>query len=304
MFILPFIQHMSTIGTIIRPYKPSVRWLVRQWSGTILQFVWKDVLLITLLTALFGIIVSASTDDWTPDAENDLILQLDLIYGWWQLTLGLTSFVTTFFLGASFSFWRNFYGETRVIQGRFNDVSSITASTAADTIEGQQALADIARLINLLHLMAWGSLLERFSCIQTPEGISYLLSKKLITSSEYSSLNKVLERGLGAWQATYTWLLGRLSLAVKRGEITADISAMNVVYEKMTNIRGTIAGLGDLYDGRMPLAYVHFVNMLVSVTLIVSPFALFPQYWFWSIVAVGVLCLFYRGIFVLSMVRV
>ena len=256
-----------------------------------------------LLTALFGIIVSASTDDWTPDAENDLILQLDLIYGWWQLTLGLTSFVTTFFLGASFSFWRNFYNETRIVQGRFNDVSSITASTAADTIEGQQALSDIARLISLLHLMAWGSLLERFSCIQTPEGISYLLSKKLITSSEYSSLNKVLDRGLGAWQATYTWLLGRLSLAVKRGEITADISAMNVVYEKMTNFRGSIAGLGDLYDGRMPLAYVHFVNMLVSVTLVVSPFALFPQYWFWSIIAVGVLCLFYRGIFVLSMVR-
>ena len=295
---------MSTVGTIIRPYKPSVGWLVRQWSGTILQFVWKDVILIMLLTALFGIIVSASTDDWTPDAENDLILQLDLIYGWWQLTLGLTSFVTTFFLGASFSFWRNFYNETRIIQGRFNDVSSITASTAADTIEGQQALSDIARLISLLHLMAWGSLLERFSCIQNPEGISYLLSKKLITSSEYSSLNKVLDRGLGAWQATYTWLLGRLSLAVKRGEITADISAMNVVYEKMTNIRGTIAGLGDLYDGRMPLAYVHFVNMLVSVTLVVAPFALFPQYWFWSIVAVGVLCLFYRGIFVLSMVRV
>ena len=51
----------------------------------------------------------------------------------------------------------------------------------------------------------------------------------------------------------------------------------------------------------VPLAYVHFVNLLVGVLIMVSPVALFPLYSWWSIVAVGFITVFYDGIFKLSM---
>jgi len=39
------------------------------------------------------------------------------------------------------------------------------------------------------------------------------------------------------------------------------------------------------------------------VVILVAPIALFPEFWFWSAIAVGIITLFYVGIFKLSMVR-
>ena len=52
---------------------------------------------------------------------------------------------------------------------------------------------------------------------------------------------------------------------------------------------------------RMPLSYVHFVNMLVSTLILLSPVALFPVLYYWSIPAVGILALFYKGVFRLDL---
>ncbi|KAL7534067.1 hypothetical protein ACHAXR_006951 [Thalassiosira sp. AJA248-18] len=56
-----------------------------------------------------------------------------------------------------------------------------------------------------------------------------------------------------------------------------------------------------MYDGRSPLAYVHFVNLLVDVLVFVSPIALYSSYWLWSIIGVGIVTMFYKGIFELSL---
>jgi len=37
------------------------------------------------------------------------------------------------------------------------------------------------------------------------------------------------------------------------------------------------------------------------VVILVAPIALFPEFWFWSAIAVGIITLFYVGIFKLSM---
>ena len=64
-----------------------------------------------------------------------------------------------------------------------------------------------------------------------------------------------------------TWLLSRIVLAVERGDLGADNAAMICMYDKITALRGTLATLSDMYDGRMPLAYVHFVNLLVEALI-------------------------------------
>jgi len=216
--------------------------------------------------------------------------------------------VSTFFLSEAYKFWNRFYWTTRGIQGRFNDISLFLASTAnRDENDGgltegaEETLDDIARIQRLLHQFFWCSVVKRFKCLLTPQGISYLSSKKMLTQSEFVSLIEVGENSLGAHHACMTWLTSRISIAVERGDIKPDQAAMMTIYDKIANLRMLMARLPDMYDGRMPLAYIHFVHLLVHILLLVSPIALFPRYWFWSVIAVGILTLFYNGIFKLSM---
>jgi len=294
-------------GTIIRPYKPSGFWVCRQWSGTVLQYVWPHTLAMMVLTAMFGLAISYFVGDLSPYAEHQLLDQLELIAGWWTKLSPLTTFVSTFFLAEAFKFWKRFYWTTRGIQGKLNDISMVLASNVSrdkrgkPTEEAVAALDDVARIQTLLHKLFWCTVVQRFKCLLSPEGISYLLSKKLITPNEYTSLIEVGENSLGAYHASLTWLIARVELAVKRGETDASQAGMTVFYDKVTHLRTLMARIPDMYDGRMPLAYIHFVHLLVHVLILVSPVALFPLYWFWSVIAVGILSTFYFGIYKLSL---
>jgi hypothetical protein len=60
-------------------------------------------------------------------------------------------------------------------------------------------------------------------------------------------------------------------VAKKRGDIGAEDW---IIFEKIMNMRGTMGTIDDMYDGRMPLAYLHFVNMMCLVVVIGAPIAL------------------------------
>ena len=113
--------------------------------------------------------------------------------------------------------------------------------------------------------------MKRFGCLLSPEGFSYLLSRKLITQNgkcalslfvgelysynadlitlsratiatqEYASLIEVGENSLGGHHASMTWLVSRVVLAVRRREINADQAAMTAFYDKVTNLRMLMA---------------------------------------------------------------
>jgi len=262
-------------GSIIRPYQPESLWLWKQWRGTVLQYVWRWVLGMMIFTALIGIVVSLAVGDWAlHDIESYdyyLLDQLRLIGGMWERLTTFLTFVLSFFLSEAFKFWKRFYWTTRGIQGRFNDLSLVLASNAARNDDDGKltegaiaALDDIARLQKLMHQLFWCSVVKRFRCLLSPEGISYLLSQKLITLDEYASLIEVGEHKLGAHHACQTWLLVRVNLAVKKGDINNNsvVAFYNIFYDKLTNLRMLMARIPDMYDGRMPLAYVHFVNLL------------------------------------------
>lgn len=294
-------------GTIIRPYKGSSRWLWRRWSGTILQYVWKDVLGMMVFTAIIGgffqwVRGSESLEDF----EDHIINQFKLIGGWWGLLSPLTTFVSTFFLGEAFKFWNKFYWTSRALQGRFNDISLLLASNARHNTNGDinetalEALDDISRLMTLLHQLHWCSIVGRFKCLLAPEGISYLRSRNLLSKSEYKSMLQMGVKSVGGHHASMTWLTSRISLACKRGEIDLDQPTMITLYVKITDLRALMGRLQDMYDGRMPLAYIHFVHMLVNIFVLLSPISLFEAYSFWSVLIVGLITMFYKGIFVLS----
>lgn len=53
-------------------------------------------------------------------------------------------------------------------------------------------------------------------------------------------------------------------------------------------------------DGRIPIVYAHFVQLIVDIFLALAPFALYCELGFWSIPAVGILNIFYSGMLDLS----
>lgn len=208
------------------------------------------------------------------------------------------------------------------------------------TTGAAKALDDIARRGRLLHQLFWCTIVNRYSNLLSPTGFSYLRSTKIISQDEYEALIQVDDNGLSAWPAAMLWWVSTISKAVKRGDIEADVATMTAVYGKsfdicsllllspkdasnqqypdrslfsllshllpykidqITSMRGEFASMGDMYDGRMPLAYIHFVNLLVDVLVFISPIALYSQYWMWSIIGVGIVTLFYKGIVNLSM---
>lgn len=73
-------------GTVIRQYVPSAPWLCRQWTGTILQYVWTSVVGMMVATVVFGLIVCAKTGDMTSfDADHEIMSQIETIVGWWPM---------------------------------------------------------------------------------------------------------------------------------------------------------------------------------------------------------------------------
>ena len=73
-----------------------------------------------------------------PDPEHPLIKPLVGIQKAHDYLLTLTTFVTTFFVGHSHSFWRYSYMLTRVVQGRLNDCNLMCSSHAARTPGGER----------------------------------------------------------------------------------------------------------------------------------------------------------------------
>lgn len=171
-------------------------------------------------------------------------------------------------------------GATRIVQGRLNDVSMFLAAnakldeqTGAMTEESAKALSDIARKSRLVHHIHWCSVVKRFGCLLTPEGFSYLYSKKIVSHDEYEALVQVSDNGISATAAAMTWYVSRISTAVKRGEIDADQATMTAAYNKITELRGYMWEMNGklryfghtlhfLFDRNMHCLYLPFVTGL------------------------------------------
>mmetsp|Transcript_21218 Transcript_21218/g.31461 ORF Transcript_21218/g.31461 Transcript_21218/m.31461 type:complete len:279 (+) Transcript_21218:1026-1862(+) len=134
-------------GTIIKQHRPSGVCLWMKWSGTILEYVYKHVVGMMVLTAILGTIFFAVDN---PELE----IQLDYISDFCGRLSPLTTFVSPFFLNQAYKFWSCFYWSTRGIQGRFSDTSLVLVSNEVKvngkiTDGAKEALNDVARIATL-----------------------------------------------------------------------------------------------------------------------------------------------------------
>jgi len=72
------------------------------------------------------------------------------------------------------------------------------------------------------------------------------------------------------------------------------------LFRQLTTLRACLFDIDDFRAGRMPLAYVQLVQVLVDSLCSLSPFALYPELGSLCIPLVGLLTLFFRGLLTLS----
>ena len=94
--ILSGVDTKTSKGTIIRQYRPNSIWLWRQWSGTMLQYVWPSCLSMMVVTLVYGLLFSYSIAHLDIDDQNEIHSHVNEITAWWKSLQPLTTFVTTF----------------------------------------------------------------------------------------------------------------------------------------------------------------------------------------------------------------
>ena len=297
-------------GTIIRQYDPNTLWLWKQWKGTVVSHAWKGTLLnMALSLALCSYVRCCITSPptWavtsTPDVSSHPFLgKLNLFSKVWKYVMSLTTFILTFFLSQAYGLWREMYSSARRIQGRLHDVGMLCAACAKRNKkdgsyedDSNRVLDEIASMQRLMGAFCWAKFSKPFQVLVTPRGLSRMMSRGLLTRTQFQALS-MLDPGVGIHNALVGWLTTRCVRAFHKGELLKSEATEQVLYSKLCELRGTAAGISDILDGRMPLAYVHFVQVLVDTFLLAAPFALYVECGIWSILAVGLLTLFYSGL--------
>ena len=94
--------------------------------------------------------------------------------------------------------------------------------------------------------------------------------------------------------------MARVVEARRVGELHGGVGFDTRFLEEGCKLRATCASITDDAAARMPLAYVHLVQILVDALVALSPFSLYSRLGILTIPLCGILTLFYRGFLVLS----
>lgn len=217
------------------------------------------------------------------------------------MCLTLTTFTLTFFLAEAYKLWRDIYHKGRSVQSRLNDISLLLASRAERdpktnkyTPRASKALEEVAGCIRLFHALMWASYTRKFAILLTPKGLSRMLSRGVMTWKQY----ECLVDGNNSDTVTTTtlqWIYIRLIAGIQDGAFPQSDTFETVCTGALLALNDSMSGIGDSLEAKIPLAYGQFVQILVDIFLILSPFALYSELGMWSIPAVGLLNVFYGG---------
>lgn len=292
-------------GDIILPYKPERTWLWRQFSGTLLKINLQSTLLSMLACAAFCVYVREVTgQDYfaNPDTTIPLVYRFSLVHEVWDIQKALTTFVLTFFVNQSFSFWKEVYKLTRDVQQHVNNFNFVVATNAKRgddggfTTESAEFLEEISQFSRLYHVLLWASKAKRFSALATPDGLTRMESRGLMTEKQLGVIQRMKVGNDQLYHAPLEWMMIRSTQAMDSGVLASDTATKGVLLKEMTSMRSAARSISDKLNGRMPLAYVQFVQILVDSFVFTAPIALYSDLGEYSVVAVGFISLFYTGL--------
>jgi len=309
----------ATDGPAVRQFSPQSMWLWQRWRDTVLEETW----LFTVCNMLFGtlfitsarlgfpLIVGASEPcSWglftTPLATHPLVAVLLPLNAFWSMQVTLTTFIVTFFLGKAYDFWRISYKLGRSIQGRLQDINLMLATHCFRDAQGEYTpdsrsiLEDTARHVRLLHGLFWAGIDDSLSSIRTQRGLLRLRERGLMTERELFALVTSGAPPSARHNVVIGWIMARTVDARAREALEFGAGTESVFVGNILQLRAQCNSVPDETVARMPLAYVHLVQILVDSLLVTAPVALYPQVGVLSVPLSGLLTIFFRGLLNLS----
>eukprot|EP00903_Cladosiphon_okamuranus_P015493 g14304.t1 len=161
-------------------------------------------------------------------------------------------------------------------------------------------LAHFERYTRLWQILYYAGCSRKHACFCTDPGLERLRRCGLITEAELSLLRCFAGPVAHRHMPVFQWMIAFYLQGLEDGRFLQPVSLTTRVMEQFVALRDKYGGIGDMVGGRTKLAYAHAVQLLVDCFLLLTPFALFSEVGFWSIVATGVLTTFYQGLFNLS----
>lgn len=253
----------------------------------------------------------------------------------WQYHLTLATFILTFFLGHAYGYWQKIYDTCRMIQGRMNDLSLLLTFAAKRTScndqtgkEGYSEEAEILlsrcnRLLRMSHIFFWAAqptasngltdceeFVEGGDSPVPEDGVGPILLsrsglKAMVNSGQLSEgeAKELTTSALPQSQYAFTilvWVGLHVMDGMEKGLFRGGSGWEENIFRQLTTLRACMFDIDDFRAGRMPLAYVHLVQVMVDSLVFLAPFALYPELGSITIPLVGLLALFFRGLLALS----
>lgn len=318
-----FMEIPGQPGKIIQPYEPSAAWLWKRWRGTVLVKTFKPVVatIVIGLTLALGIHLATHgklhvSGEWgsawraftEPDSSHPLISRLLLLAGVWDKQLTLATFVITFFVGQALDFWRQCYSHALSVASSASDLNLILAAhakrdaTGAYTPTARALLTATERRSRLLILLFWADTVRRYRSVNSNAGLRILMRRGVLTQEEFALLQGFprCER----LHAVMAWIVaaGQPSSAqvMVGGEETLVELDLAQWMDKCCELRIAYGRIKKTLVARMPLQYMHLVQILVDTLAIETPFAMFARFGTMGIPLAGLINVSFLGLVAVS----
>ena len=136
--------------------------------------------------------------------------------------------------------------------------------------------------------------------LMSPEGLQMLVRRKQLTENERKAL---VATGLPPSQYPYVlmeWAGLRCIDGIDSGELRGGPGFEDNLLKYFTQLRAEYFSIGDIAAGRMPMAYVQFMEVLVDLLVVLAPLALYTKEGVFNIFSTVLLCSFFKGLLELS----
>lgn len=308
----------------IPKFHPQASWLWRQWRGTVLVPAAKPAAIMMLVSVALVYHMEVARQDgthtWTlfevPDPNDKWVARMKGFTTMWGYLLTMATFVNSFFLSQAYGFWLATKGNVRKVQGRLNDLGMLVACHAPrDSATGrivpasQEILDDVARWVRLYHMLFWAGQVRpargdagvSFSVLRTELGLQGLVGRGALTEDECELLTRNPRLAeTQRHQAVLEWIVTRFVEGRESGALRGGVAVDARFLEEACKLRATCASISDDQVARMPLSYVHLVQLLVDTLIVLAPLALYPKLGILTVLLSPILVIFYRGFLQLS----
>ena len=169
------------------------------------------------------------------------------------------------------------------------------------TPQAEAMLEATSRNLKLLQIVFWAGQTDEFKVLLEGDALKELEPAGVISASELAVLLAGTESTPRLrHDVVLGWLMMRALAGQSNGALRDSEAFSHEFTSQATRLHGTCGGIMDNQEDRMPLAYVHIVQVLIDSLMVLTPAALYPKVGVFSVPLAGLLTVFYRGLLELA----